>query len=133
MRIDLKDKKLLYWLDQNSRATNKELGRRIGLSEQAIGYKIRRLEDEGFIKKYVTFVNTPALGYEHYKVLLRLRNVTLEKEKEIITLLVKNENIRWVVSCSGKWDINFSIVARGSEDFTTIYRNIEKLCHLCLD
>ncbi len=126
MKLDLKDKKLLYWLDQNSRTTNKELGKKVGLSEQAIGYKLNRLEENGIIKRYVTFVNTPALGYIHYKTLLRLHNTDLKKEKEIIALLAKNENIRWVVSCSGKWDINFSILARNPEEFTKIYREIEK-------
>lgn len=126
MVLDLKDRKLLFWLDQNSRATNKELAKKIGLSEQAIGYKLKRLEEEGVIKRYVTFVNTLALGYTHYKVLLRLHNTTIEKEQEIIAFLSKNENIRWVVSCSGKWDINFSILARNSKDFITIYRDIEK-------
>ena len=126
MKLDLKDKKLLYWLDQNSRATNKELGKKIGLSEQAVGYKLKRLEEESIIKKYVSFVNTPTLGYTHYKVLLRLHSTDVKKEKEIILFLVKNKNIRWVVSCSGKWDLNFSILARDPEEFTRIYREIEK-------
>ncbi|MBI2631387.1 Lrp/AsnC family transcriptional regulator [Candidatus Pacearchaeota archaeon] len=126
MKTDIKDQKLMYWLDQNSRATNKELGKKVGISEQAIGYKLKRLEEKGAIKRYVTFVNTPALGYIHYKVLLRLHNTDVKKEKEIIIFLVKNKNIRWVVSCSGKWDINFSILAKSAEDFTTIYRDIEK-------
>ncbi len=126
MKLYLKDRKLLYWLDQNSRATNKELGRKVSLSEQAIGYKLKRLEEEGVIKKYVTFVNTLALGYMHYKVLLRLHNTDVKKEKEIISFLVSNKNIRWVVSCSGKWDVNFSILARNPENFTTIYRELER-------
>lgn len=125
MKLNLKDKKLLYWLDIDSRATNKELGKKVGLSEQAIGYKLKRLEEEGFVKKCVTFVNTLSLGYSHYKVLLRLRNINVQKEKEIIEFLVKNKNIRWVVSCSGKWDLNFSILAKDNEGFTKIYRNIE--------
>ena len=126
MKLDLKDRKLLYWLDQNSRMTNKKLGKKVGLSEQAIGYKLKRLEEERVIKKYVAFVNTLALGYSHYKVLLRLHNTNVKKEGEIIAFLVKNENVRWVVSCSGKWDINFSVLALNAEDFTKIYREIEK-------
>jgi Lrp/AsnC family transcriptional regulator, leucine-responsive regulatory protein len=125
MKLDVKERKLLYWLDQNSRATNKELGKKIGLSEQAIGYKLKRFEEEGIIKKYVTFVNTLALGYSHYKVLLRLHNTNVEKEKEIVGYLIKNKNIRWVVTCSGKWDINFSIMARSPKEFMEIYREIE--------
>ena len=42
--LSKKDKKLLYYLDQNSRSTNKELGKKVQLSEQAIGYKLKQLE-----------------------------------------------------------------------------------------
>ncbi len=125
MELDQKDKKLLYWLDQNSRATNKELAKRVGLSEQAIGYRLERLEKEKIIKKYISFINTLALGYSHYKVFIRLQNVNPTKEEEIISSLVKNNNIRWVVSCSGKWDISFSIMAKNPDDFVEIYRLIE--------
>ena len=125
MKLSLKDRKLLYWLDQNSRASNKELAKRIGLSEQGVGYKLRVLEKVGIIRKYVTFVNTLALGYSHYKVLLRLQNTNPKKEKEIINYLKNNENIRWVASCSGRWDINFSIMANTQERFVRTYREIE--------
>ena len=125
MKLTLKDKKLLYWLDQNSRASNKELAKNVGLSEQGIGYKLKTLEKEGIIRKYVTFVNTLALGYFHYKVLLRLQNTNPEKEEEIINYLMNHHNVRWVVACSGKWDINFSIMAKTPQDFTKIYRKIE--------
>ncbi len=125
MKLDLKDRKLLYWLDQNSRASNKELARKVGLSEQGIGYKLKTLEKEGVIRKYITFVNTLALGYSHYKVLLRLQNINLQKEKEIIDYLVNHKHIRWVVSCSGGWDLNFSIMAKEPQEFVQIYRDIE--------
>ena len=123
--LNLKGKKLLYWLDQDSRMTNKQLAKKVGLSESAVAYKLKVLEKEGVIQKYIAFVNTLALGYQHYKVLLRLQNTTLEKEKEILKYLTKDHNVRWVVSCSGKWDINFSVMAKKPADFVEIYRLME--------
>lgn len=83
IKLDKKDKKLLYWLDQNSRATNKELGKKVGLTEQSIGYKIKRLQEQEIIRKFVTFVNTLSLGYNHYKIFLKLHNTTENIEKII--------------------------------------------------
>ena len=125
VHLDLKDRKLLYWLDQDSRAANKQLAKKVGLSEQAIGYRLKVLENEGVIKRYVTFVNTLALGYSHYKVLLRLQNTNPEKERQLIDYLVAHDHVRWVASCSGHWDINFSILAKTPEEFMEIYRKIE--------
>ena len=124
--LGLKDKKLLYWLDQDSRSSNKMLGKRVGLTEQAIGNKIRKLQSDGVIKKFVTFINTVSLGYTHYRVFLKLYNMDIESEKEIIKLLVKNSNVRWVASISGKYDLSFSVLAKDSVDFLNIYSKIEK-------
>lgn len=124
-KLCLKDKKLLYWLDQDSRATNRQLGKKVGLTEQAIGYKLKRLQEKGIIKKFVAFINTLSLGYQHYKVFIKLQNASEEKEKEIISFLIKNKNIRWVVSTSGKYDLSFSVLAKTPMEFVKIYRKIE--------
>lgn len=123
--LDLKDKKLIYWLDQDSRATNKHLGKKVGLTEQAIGYKLKRLQEREVIKKFVTFINTLSLGYQHYKVFIKLHNTTEEIEKNIIKDLVNNPNVRWVVSASGKYDISFSVLSKTPLEFTKIYQGIE--------
>ena len=65
--LDNKDRRLLYWLDRNSRSTNKALAKKIGLTQQAIGYRIKRLESMGVIKKHAAFINTLLLGYNHEK------------------------------------------------------------------
>jgi len=126
MKLSIKDKKLLYWLDQNSRATNKELGKKVGLTEQAIGQKIKRLKEKGIIKNFVTFVNTVSLGYTHYRVFLKLHHIDEPTEKEIISFLIQNPNIRWVASTSGKYDISFSVLAKNPLNFINIYQEIEK-------
>jgi len=124
--INIKERKLIYWLDQNSRTTNKQLGKKIGLSEQAVAYNLSKFEREGLIKRYITFVNTLSLGYEHYKILIRLYDTNTKKEIEILEYLTKKENIRWVVSCLGKWDLSFSVMAKNANKFLEIFREIEE-------
>jgi len=125
LKLDLKDRKLLYWLDQNSRSTNKALAKNVGLTEQAIGYRIKRLQEKGVLKNVVTFVNTLSLGYQHYKVFIRLHETTEEIEREIMNDLVGNPVIRWVVSLIGEYDLSFSVLAKTPRDFTKIYDAIE--------
>lgn len=123
--LDSKDRQLLYWLDRNSRATNKELAKKIWLSEQAIAYRTNRLEKQGVIKNYVTFVNTLCLGYQHYKVFLKLQNTTDKIESDLVHLLVMQKSIRWVVTTSGKYDVSFSVLAQTPLEFSQIYRSVE--------
>ena len=47
--IDLKDRKILYELDVDSRQSNAEIARKVGLSKQVVGFRIKRLVKEGLI------------------------------------------------------------------------------------
>jgi len=124
-KLDLKDRRLIYLLDCNSRTSNRQLGKKIGLTEQAIGYKIKRLLEKGVIKKFITFVNALSLGYTHYKVFVKIQDATEEVEKKIMDYLVKNKNVRWIVSTSGKYDLSFSVLAKTPQEFSSIYQEIE--------
>jgi len=42
--LDLKDKKILYELDINSRQPNSEIAKKVGLSKQIVGLRIKKLE-----------------------------------------------------------------------------------------
>ena len=50
--LDLKDKKILYELDLNSRQSNKQLAKKVQLSEMVVGYRIKRLIDNNFIEYF---------------------------------------------------------------------------------
>ena len=55
--LDLKDKKLLVALSQNSRASHNQLGKAVGISKSAVPYRIKRLREEGIIRRFMTVVN----------------------------------------------------------------------------
>lgn len=54
--------KILEELQKNARMTAVELGKRINLSAPAVSDRIRKLEDEGYIKGYRTVVDYDKLG-----------------------------------------------------------------------
>lgn len=57
MKIDQVDKKILDILQQDARITNLELANRIGISPPATLERVKRLEKNGVIKKYVALVD----------------------------------------------------------------------------
>ena len=71
VKIDLKDKKILYELDRNSRQSNNQIAKKVGLSEQVVGHRIRRLQELGIIEYFYVKTNPSALGYMHIKIYLR--------------------------------------------------------------
>ena len=63
MDLDFKDKHLLEELQANSRITNTELAKRIGLSPSSTLERVKKLEVSGIIEKYITLLNPRKAGY----------------------------------------------------------------------
>ncbi len=66
MRITLddKDRKLLGYLQEDARISNAELARRVNLSPPGLQKRMRRLQDNGIIDRFVTLINREALGLD---------------------------------------------------------------------
>ncbi len=110
--LDVKDRKILYELDINSRQSNSEIAKKVGLSKQVVGFRIKRLIKEKLISFFYSVIDISKLGFAVHKNFLRLQNLDRGKEKELIDFLVNHPNVVWVASCDGKYDIAFGTWAR---------------------
>ena len=61
-QLDEFDLKILTALQENARMTTQELAERAGLSATPCARRIKRMEDEGLIERYVTLLNPEQLG-----------------------------------------------------------------------
>lgn len=103
MNIDSLNWKILKCLQENSRMSNVEIGKRVGISSPAVSERIKKMEDAEIIENYTTLVSPFAVGYQ-LKALITLRAFMgmlkpfLEKVKtydEVINCyrITGNENI----------------------------------------
>lgn len=120
MKLDLKDKKILYHLDLNSRATLNEIAKKVKLSKQVVDYRLKNLIRNKIIKQFYTVINFSKLSYTQYKLYLKFQNVNLQKEQEIIGYWTQNKNSIWVASSRGRWDLAVSLLAKDINDFGEI-------------
>lgn len=60
--LDQIDLKLLELLQQNSRLTTKELAMEVGLSISPVYERVKRLENDGYIEKYVALLSPEKLN-----------------------------------------------------------------------
>lgn len=60
--LDPMDWKILDELQNNARIPNVELADKVGLSPSPCLARVKRLESEGFISRYVTLLNSSAIG-----------------------------------------------------------------------
>ena len=72
------DRRILEVIQEDARISNTELADRIGLSPSPCWRRVRTLEDNGVIERYVTLVNAKAVGLP----ITVFATVTLEKQVE---------------------------------------------------
>ena len=110
-KLDLKDKKILYHLNSNARQSNTQIAKKVGLSTEVVNYRIKKLEQSKIITSYQLIANLSKLGIFKFKICLSLQHITSKTLKQIISELKEKDEIKWIVSCSGTWDIIISAEA----------------------
>lgn len=116
IKLDLRDKKILYELDKNARAPSSAIAKRVGLTPEGVNYRIKKFEQEGIITNYQMVVNLSKLDILQFKIFLSLQHLTSEKLNEVISKLKRMEEIKWIVSCRGNWDLIITVETESMEN-----------------
>ncbi|MBD3313947.1 AsnC family transcriptional regulator [Candidatus Woesearchaeota archaeon] len=124
IKTDLKDKKILYELNKNSRQTNEKIAKKVGLSKQAVAARIINLQEKNVIDYFFVKLNPTLLGFMHIKIYIKLYNITPKKEQEMIKELNKEKNVFWLSSLRGKYDLVASIYVKNIHDFSNKFERI---------
>ena len=104
IKIDLQDKKLIYYLSMDARLSHSQLSRKIGLSKNAVKYRIERLKRLGVIHHFASIVNLGSIKITTFTLLLKF-NEDIYDKPEIIEFFKEHPFADWVVTLSGHWDI----------------------------
>jgi len=124
--LDEKDKKILYYLDFDSRQSFSHLGKKIGLHKDVVAYRVKKLQEKGIIKKFYTEINDEKLGYSEAKFYLTYQNATPEIKQEIIDYLVQSPYTDIVHSLEGQYDLVVISSEQNIAKFYDIWTNIIK-------
>jgi len=91
MTLDKIDKKLLFLLQTDSNKTTKELSLKLNLSVTAVYERIKKLEREGVIDKYVVLINRSKVEkgfivFCHIKLIQHTKEFLTKFESEVVKL-----------------------------------------------
>ncbi|WP_264564663.1 Lrp/AsnC family transcriptional regulator [Flavobacterium sp. N3904] len=118
MTLDSTDKKLLHLLQIDSKQTTKELSLKLNLSVTAVYERIKKLEREGIIDKYVVLLNHSKIEkgfvvFCHLKLIQHTVEFISKFESEVIQL-------KEVLEChhvSGDYDYILKVVVKDMEAY----------------
>jgi len=122
--LDKIDLKLLELLQLNGKLTTKEIAQQVNLSPTPVYERIRRLERDGVIKKYVALVEAEKIG----KGLIVFCDITLkEHTKEIGNQFVQDiMSSKYVCECyniSGDYDFRLKVMVRDMKHYQSFVLN----------
>ncbi|MCY1483760.1 Leucine-responsive regulatory protein [compost metagenome] len=118
MTLDATDKKLLKLLQEDSKRTTKQLSLKLDLSVTAVYERIKKLEREKIIEKYVVLLDRNKIQkgfvvFCHLKLMQHTKEFISQFEKEVIKLTE-------VLECfhvSGDYDYILKICVENMEEY----------------
>ena len=116
LKLDATDIKILEILQENARITTKALADRLNLSTTPVFERVKRLEREDLIKKYVALVDQRKLGLK----LIAFISISLTKHSRSYLEKFVNEVNQYpeVMECyhiAGNYDFLLKIVVKNME------------------
>ncbi len=118
MKLDSTDKKLLHYLQLDCKQTNKELSSKLNLSVTAVYERIKKLEREGIITKYVSVLNKEKVGLG-FVVFCQIK--LIQHSKEYLTKfeleVAKLEEVMECFHVSGEYDYLLKVLVKDMEHF----------------
>lgn len=126
---DSTDISILDLLQEDARLTNKEIAARLNKSVTAVYERIKRLETEGYIERYIAVLNRNKLG----KHLVAYTSVTLKEQTHdwLVSFEQKINTFPEVMECykmNGQFDYLIKVVVADMEAYEAF--NLNKLSKL---
>ncbi|WP_159799110.1 Lrp/AsnC family transcriptional regulator [Flavobacterium sp. MK4S-17] len=118
MNLDATDKKLLMLLQTDSRRTTKELSLKLNLSVTAVYERVKKLEREGIIDKYVALLNNKKVQkafivFCHIKLVQHIKEYLTRFEEEVKKL----DEVLECYHVSGDYDYILKIYVQDMEAY----------------
>jgi len=116
--MDTTDRKLLMLLQQDSTKTTKELSLKLNLSVTAIYERVKKLEREGILKKYVAIVDQKKIDknfvvFCHLKLIQHTKEYLTRFEQEVTKL----DEVLECYHVSGDYDYILKIYVKDMEAY----------------
>ena len=125
MSLDKKDKLILQLLQDDSTMSVKEISEKIGLTFTPTYERIKNLEKQGVIEKYVAILNREKLGINIVVYCnIRLKEQSQKTLKEFEDYISKYDEVQEIISLSGEYDYMLKILASDINSYNNFTVNI---------
>ncbi|MFA6214567.1 MAG: Lrp/AsnC family transcriptional regulator [Candidatus Micrarchaeia archaeon] len=122
--LDAKDRRIIHELQKNCRRPLGGIARAVGVSKQALHYRVNRLLSSGAIASFIPLVDFAKLGFVNHEAWLQLSSVSRKEKETLVDSFLSHPSVRLVAECSGKYDLLIGVLAKNTVEFDNILRGI---------
>jgi len=114
--LDILDWNILQALQENARQTYTQIGRRYGVAHSTVYDRIKRMEQNGVIRKYTAVVDLEKIGAKYITAIMTVFTDPKESENVAKKLAEAKEALEVSTSLSQELSIIVKVVAKDQDE-----------------
>ena len=123
--MDQIDRRILDVLQRDASLSQREVADRVGLSQNALWRRLKRLEEEGVLLGSRMRIDPAALGLDlTVFVMVRTRNHSMEWAEGFKAHVARIPQVAEMHRIGGDWDYMLKIITSGMSGYDTVYRRL---------
>jgi Lrp/AsnC family transcriptional regulator len=125
IKIDHLDQRLLMALHQDASQSQRALAERIGMSQNALWRRLKRLEAEGIVQGSRLRIDLDALGLDlTVFAMIRTRHHSMDWAEKFRDHVARIPEVVEMHRIGGDWDYMLKIITRGMAGYDSVYRRL---------
>lgn len=122
MQLNKLGSKLLTELFKDSRTPNSQLAKTLHTSKEVINYRIKKLLQQGIIRKFIPLIDFSKLGHTRYRIQIKAQNLSEEDYQFLKTI----PQTSWIVKLHGYWNIVVLFWLKDNKEFFQLINHINQ-------
>lgn len=123
--MDVIDRRILDVLQRDAALSQREIAEQVGLSQNALWRRLKRLEEDGVLKGARMKIDADALGLDlTVFAMVRTRNHSVEWAEAFRSHVARIPQVSEMHRIGGDWDYMLKIVTSGMGGYDAVYRRL---------
>ncbi len=124
-QFDQIDRKILDVLQRDASLSQREVADRVGLSQNALWRRLKKLEEDGVLLGARMRIDPTALGLDlTVFVMVRTRNHSMEWAEGFKAHVARIPQVAEMHRIGGDWDYMLKIITSGMSGYDAVYRRL---------
>ncbi len=133
IKLDKTDKKICHFIKTFCRQSSVVIAKHCNISYKTVQNRVRKLEQQGFIKGYRPLLKSEILGYKAVMLLLSFQSYTHDVETKLFRHARNNLFITQAVKLFGMWHVLFHIRITDDKTLQNVIIEIRNLYPIIRD